>query len=262
MKKFVLILISLLLVLVSCTESNPSGSISDDKINLDDVREQINYANTDLVKGLIHVKTTSYNTGILGNITTYSSKGGTGVIFYEDEFFYYYITNNHVTYIEDGFNHVSYEGYDCYCEKYESTLLFNDANYDLSILKMKKGTKSLHVFKRAQTNPSPEDIIISMGHPNNVINVVTIGYIENYQGLTIVDGDPVLSNVTFPIIKHNAPTDSGSSGGALINLNYELVGINYACLEKDDKFIASYSVPIEKVNEFLNNTIFKVNTNE
>ena len=262
MKKcYILILAFILLLFVSCTSQTNTPEISND-VTLDSVTEQINYANTELIKGLIHIKTTSYNHNIIGQITNFSVKTGSGVIFHEDELYYYYLSNNHVIYKEDGFTNVGYEGVDCYGSNYKSTLLFNDPEYDLSILRIKKINNKLHVFPLSNEPLESGDILLSMGHPNNIINVVTIGKFSEYRNVVIPDSNKLISDVKFPVLCHTCPTDGGNSGGALINLNYELVGINYANLKNNDDFVFSFSIPIEKVKEFLNKTIFKDTNNE
>ena len=54
------------------------------------------------------------------------------------------------------------------------------------------------------------------------------------------------------MILHTAPLEHGSSGGALLNYDLELVGVNYAIANiKETESKYSLAIPIEKVSEFL-----------
>ena len=61
-----------------------------------------------------------------------------------------------------------------------------------------------------------------------------------------------MSNVKFEVYRHDAPINSGSSGGAILDYNYNIIGINYASsTDANGKFLNAFAVPIEKVKEFL-----------
>ena len=64
-------------------------------------------------------------------------------------------------------------------------------------------------------------------------------------------GDDV-SKVEFELIWHTAYANHGSSGGALINVSLDLVGINFAVATNENgEYLYCVSVPSVKIAEFL-----------
>ena len=64
-------------------------------------------------------------------------------------------------------------------------------------------------------------------------------------------------NVTFTVLEHNAETNGGSSGGAILNIDLELIGIHYAgSRDSSGNFVRGYAIPIDKIHEFLNKYIW------
>ncbi len=106
----------------------------------------------------------------------------------------------------------------------------------------------------ADTDPKRNEDVISLGSPKGQSNAMTFGYVSEYRQITLTDTPERESCVTFPVISHEAKTNSGSSGGPLLNTEPELVGVNYAGTVSDDyEFHHAYAIPIEKVKEFLAN---------
>lgn len=200
---------------------------------------------------------------------------GSGIIFYKEtklslfktDETYYVLTNNHVIY--GGINNTSSEAYsviDCYGNKFTANLLARSANYDLAVLSfVPDNNKTYSVLPLANENPNANDTIVSIGAPLGYLNSVTIGKIEGYKTLDIEGESAKESNVTFEVIMHNSPINSGSSGGAVLNGKYEIVGINYACSRNTEtgEFTTAYAVPVLKVKEFLENKGFEfLNNND
>ena len=61
------------------------------------------------------------------------------LFFTQDDSHFYILTNHHVTYSENA-ERTTYAVYDYQGNKYLATLVVSDASYDLSILKISKGT--------------------------------------------------------------------------------------------------------------------------
>ena len=81
------------------------------------------------------------------------------------------------------------------------------------------------------------------------------GYYKNTQKFTPAEETTLISNVTFNVIVHSAYINSGSSGGALVDENLKLVGINFASasIESTSKYLYTYAIPASKAKEFINN---------
>jgi len=77
-----------------------------------------------------------------------------------------------------------------------------------------------------------------------------------YKKVTLYNTPSYMSDVKFDVLAHNAPIDNGSSGGALLNINLKIAGINYAASKANDEFITGYTIPAVKIHEYLNNYVF------
>lgn len=222
-----------------------------DKLNdeIQNYYELINEISTEHIKAnVLVISNQRYFDETKKNYTKFGSYQGSGVIFDEDEENYYILTNFHVTQQHKEFNDINYNISDYQGNSYGAALIYTNNEYDLSILKIKKQTdKELLVLEFEEKNPNPKETVIAIGHPNGQANAITIGVVTNYQPILVGRKDNV--KVRFKVIKHTAPINSGSSGGVLMNTNLKIVGINFAKNGfADDE---SYSIPVEKVKEFL-----------
>ena len=124
---------------------------------------------------------------------------------------------------------------------YEAQLKYIDDDTDLAVVKIKK--IGLPVVKFANS----EDIVvgkqvIAIGTPItfSLRNSATVGHIS---GLNRSVGDPYRLIQTDPAITH------GNSGGALINMNGELVGITASGYSGTN---TNFAVPVDTVKYVLN----------
>jgi serine protease Do len=121
-------------------------------------------------------------------------------------------------------------------EELEATLVGTDALADIAVIK-------LNLADRAKDKPLPVasfgnsdtlrvgDRVLAMGCPMALSQSVTLGIVSNikmtmprfFSSFTL-DGEDVGSLVTW--IGHDAPIYPGNSGGPLVNLKGEIVGIN------------------------------------
>ena len=80
-------------------------------------------------------------------------------------------------------------------------------------------------MKFASDNHVRNDLVFAIGNPHGQINSVGIGNVLGYSKVNL--SKPVASsNVKYDVINHDAYMLSGNSGGMLVNLAYEVVGIN------------------------------------
>ena len=164
-------------------------------------------------------------------------KHGSAVIFDEDQDNYYLLTNHHV--IDEA---KSISAVDYYNNSYEASLieLSGQSIYDLAILKIQKKIE-LSVLE-ISTNYQINDSIRSIGFPNSIFGI-TYGEVLMKE---VIDHE-----VSFPVIHHSAFIDHGSSGGALVDQNLKIIGINFAVKIENKTYIESYAIPAEKILEYL-----------
>ena len=101
-----------------------------------------------------------------------------------------------------------------------------DAETDLALLKVNLGTlPAIRFGSSGQLRIG--DVVLAIGNPYGLTKSVT-------QGIVSATGRGLLNLATFEnFIQTDAAINAGNSGGALINVNGELVGINTAVLAQD-----------------------------
>ena len=181
----------------------------------------------------------------------YTSQGS-GVIFAKKGQFYYCLTNAHVLETVEGAQTVSYSVIDCYGKEYIATHVASDVSRDLAVLRF-IAAEELCVAEIAKFDPIVGENIAVLSNSNHLINSVTYGKVKKYDKVEITDENGKDdTRVKFPVICHDAPMWSGASGSALLNMNMELVGINYASYTTaDGAFVYGCAVGISHVREFL-----------
>jgi Do/DeqQ family serine protease len=136
---------------------------------------------------------------------------GSGVIVTEDG---YVLTNNHVV---DGADKIRVDLTDG--RSFEARIVGRDQPTDLAVLKIpaaRLATVPLGDSDAARVG----DVVLAIGNPLGVGQTVTMG-IVSAKGRATGGGD------TFEdFIQTDAPINQGNSGGALVNLRGELIGIN------------------------------------
>jgi Do/DeqQ family serine protease len=137
---------------------------------------------------------------------------GSGVVTTSDG---YILTNNHVI---DGADVVRVELTDK--RTFSAKVIGADPASDLALLKVDaKNLTTLPLGDSAKANVG--DVVLAIGNPLNVGQTVTMGIISA-KGRATGLGDGSYED----FIQTDAPINQGNSGGALINTNGELVGIN------------------------------------
>ncbi|MBX2922061.1 MAG: trypsin-like peptidase domain-containing protein [Chitinophagaceae bacterium] len=158
---------------------------------------------------------------------------GSGVIISSDG---YVVTNNHVV---DGATDITVTLNDR--KNYKAKVIGTDANTDLALIKI--DAKNLPLMAVGNS----DDVklgqwVLAIGYPLNLDVTVTQGIISaksrnigiNRQGKAPVEA----------FIQTDAAVNPGSSGGALVNTNGELVGINAAIASPTGSYAGyAYSIP-------------------
>lgn len=140
-----------------------------------------------------------------------STRLGSGVIMDSDG---YILTNFHVVQNADLILVLLQSG-----QRFAAELIGYDTYTDLAVLKV--DTSNLHVIpQRANLQSLAGDVVLAIGNPLNLGQTVT-------QGVISATGRSGLSVINYlELLQMDAAINDGNSGGALINTNGELVGIN------------------------------------
>ena len=116
-----------------------------------------------------------------------------------------------------------------------------DAETDLALLKVDLGTLPAIRFG-SSGHLRIGDVVLAIGNPYGLTKSVT-------QGIVSATGRGLLNLATFEnFIQTDAAINAGNSGGALINVNGELVGINTAVLVQDPGTEGiGFAIPVDMV---------------
>ena len=144
---------------------------------------------------------------------------GSGVIVREDGVI---VTNNHVVEGADSFRVVLSDR-----REYPAELVLNDERTDLAVLKIDTSGDKLPVLNFADTREAQVgDLVMAIGNPFGVGQTVTSGIIS-----ATARTDVGISDYSF-FIQTDAAVNPGNSGGALVNMRGQLVGVNTAIFSR------------------------------
>jgi Do/DeqQ family serine protease len=155
---------------------------------------------------------------------------GSGVIVTTDG---YVLTNNHVI---DGADEVSIDLTDG--RTLPAKVVGTDKLSDLALLKVTGG--GLHSVTLGDSEAvKVGDVVLAVGNPLNVGQTVTMGIISA-KGRSTGVGDGGYED----FLQTDAPINHGNSGGALVNMKGELIGINSQILSNSDGNIGiGFAIP-------------------
>lgn len=170
---------------------------------------------------------------------------GSGFIFLEDDDFYYALTNYHV--VDGEGDSITFEVKAFEDEgNFTAELVAFDMTFDLAVLKFAKENRTdIHVFdvtSRMFTKFNVGELVLAVGNPLSLENNVTFGEFKAME---------TISNAEFKVIYHDAPIHEGSSGGALVDIDGNLMGINTWGLTTSDEY--SFAIPNYIIYMFLIN---------
>jgi len=176
---------------------------------------------------------------MFGSPASYTQKVlpvGSGVIISSDG---YIVTNNHVIEQTDYIEVVLNDG-----NSYPAKLIGTDLQTDIALLKIE--AKDLPFIPMGNS----DDIelgqwVLAIGNPFNLTSTVTAGIISAKARRMGMNNRSVDS-----FIQTDAAVNPGNSGGALINIKGELIGINTLIYSGTGSFIGySFAVPVNLVKK-------------
>lgn len=169
-----------------------------------------------------------------------SSSSGSGVVISSDG---YIVTNNHV--IEDS-DHISVTLNNKL--EYEAELIGTDPSTDLALLKIKASNLN-HIEFGNSDSLRVGEWVLAVGNPFNLESTVTAGIVSaKGRSIDILEGQDRIES----FIQTDAAVNPGNSGGALVNTNGELIGINTAIITRSGRYEGySFAVPVNLVRKVI-----------
>ncbi len=166
---------------------------------------------------------------------------GSGVIISNDG---YIVTNNHVIDDADDIEIVLNDN-----TEYKAKLIGTDVNTDIALLKIDAEDLPCLTFGNSDALKLGE-WVLAVGNPFNLTSTVTAGIVSaKARNIGINSGDMRIE----AFIQTDAAVNPGNSGGALVNMNNELVGINTAIASQTGSYTGySFAVPSSIVQKVVN----------
>jgi Do/DeqQ family serine protease len=179
----------------------------------------------------------------------YGSGSGSGVIVSSEG---YIVTNNHV--IEDA-SEIEVIMNDN--SKYTAKLVGSDPSTDIAVLKIEgEGFQPIRLGNSDDLRVG--EWVLAVGNPFNLTSTVTAGIVSakarNINLLSDRTGGSAVPIESF--IQTDAAVNPGNSGGALVNTQGELVGINTAIASQTGSYAGySFAVPVNLVQKVMRDLI-------
>ena len=168
---------------------------------------------------------------------------GSGVIISDDG---YIVTNNHVV---EGADKIQVHLNDK--RKFEATVIGRDPSTDIALIKVTGEQLPVLAFANSD-DVKVGQWALAVGNPMNLTSTVTAGIVSALaRNINILQYDPTRD--VFPIesfIQTDAAVNPGNSGGALVNTNGDLIGINSAIASTTGSYTGySFAVPSNIVSK-------------
>lgn len=202
------------------------------------------------VAGVVHIRT-GYGPGVfsLNPLQHYDRpvhSSGSGVIISDDG---YIVTNNHV--IEDATNIEVVMNNN---QRYYAKLVGADASTDLALLKIKANNLPFVPYGDSD-KVQPGEWVLAIGNPFDLNSTVTAGIVSaKARNIGILQEKTGLSVEAF--IQTDAAVNPGNSGGALVNLAGELIGVNTAIATSTGSYQGySFAIPVSLVKKVMDDLL-------
>jgi serine protease Do len=168
----------------------------------------------------------------------YAREGtGSGVILYDDGTI---VTNNHVVEFADEIEVTLHDN-----RKFMAKLIGNDAETDVAVLKIEaNGLKPIKLGNSDEVKVG--EWVVAVGNPFNLTSTVTSGIVSARGRRLGLNQRNTRAIESF--IQTDAAVNPGNSGGALVDVEGKLIGINTAIASPTGQFAGyAFAIPINMV---------------
>lgn len=247
----------------SINQSINTGIINNDFVSLSNYSDTSVYAASKILPSIVGISVT-YNVtstnpfySMFGGgktSTSEASASGSGIIISEDG---YIVTNNHVvssssesTYYdisEATSLKVTLYGDDT---QYDATIVGKDSQTDLAVLKIEKTNLTKAEFADSDTVKVGE-FAMAVGNPLDLGTTITCGVVSAINR-DVKDSE---GSSTYTCIQTDAAINSGNSGGALVNSQGQVIGINTLKVSSTGVEGIGFAIPINSTTEIINQLI-------
>lgn len=239
--------------------STPSGTTTN-LISLSNYSNTAVFAANKILPSIVGIQVTYTTTsnsmfGFGMPTTSEATATGSGIIISEDG---YIVTNNHV--IDTSSSSSSYSYYDISDatsvkiklhgsdELYDAEIVGQDSQTDLAVLKIDKTGLTAAEFADSD-KATVGEFAMAVGSPLGLDTTVTTGIISAVNREVEADG------TTYVCIQTDAAINSGNSGGALVNGDGKVIGINTLKLSGSGVEGIGFAIPINSTTDIIDDLI-------
>ena len=242
------------------TSYEDAGIINPNLVSLSNYSDTAVYASSKILPSIVGISitydvTTSNYFSMFGfgggNSTTQATASGSGIIISEDG---YIVTNNHV---------VSSESQSTYYEiseaksikiklfndetQYDATIVGKDSQTDLAVLKIEKSGLTAAEFADSDSVKVGE-FAMAVGNPLDLGTTITCGVVSAINR-KVEDSE---KTTAYTCIQTDAAINSGNSGGALVNSQGQVIGINTLKVSSTGVEGIGFAIPINSTTDVIN----------
>lgn len=243
----------------SVNEAANAGTV--DFVSLTQYSDTAVYAANKILPSIVGIEVTytvksnmsSYYYSLFGNIpsnqdsTSTATASGSGIVISEDG---YILTNNHV--VSSASESTYYEISDATSVKvkfygddneYDATIVGKDSQTDLAVLKVDKTGLTAAEFADSD-GVKVGEFSMAVGNPLNLGTTITCGVVSAIN--REVNDD---EGNSFTCIQTDAAINSGNSGGALVNSQGQVIGVNTMKVSSTGVEGIGFAIPINSTKE-------------
>ena len=239
----------------SSSGSQSSGYV--DQVSLSNYSDTAVYAANKILPSIVGIQIeyniTSMFSMFGGSQTSTASATGSGIIISDDG---YILTNNHVVSSSEA------EAYYQVSEatkitvslfnddkQYEAKIVGTDAETDLAVIKIDATGLTKAEFADSDSIKVGE-FAMAVGSPLGLQSTITCGVVSAVnREVTDTDGK------TYTLIQTDAAINAGNSGGALVNSEGKVIGVNTLKLTGDDVEGMGFAIPINSTTDITSQLI-------
>ena len=239
----------------SSSGSQSSGYV--DQVSLSNYSDTAVYAANKILPSIVGIQieynVTSMFSMFGGSQTSTASATGSGIIISDDG---YILTNNHVVSSSEA------EAYYQVSEAtkitvtlfnddtpYEATIVGTDEETDLAVIKIDATGLTQAEFADSDSIKVGE-FAMAVGSPLGLQSTITCGVVSAVnREVTDTDGK------TYTLIQTDAAINAGNSGGALVNSEGKVIGVNTLKLTGDDVEGMGFAIPINSTTDITSQLI-------
>lgn len=235
------------------TSSNTTNTGTVNYVSLQNYSDTATNVASKVLPSIVGIRVESTVSSIFSRQPSTSSAEGSGIIISEDG---YILTNNHIVDNSDSNSYYSvseaskvtvYLYNDA--TAYEAEIIGTDSQTDLAVIKINKTGLTKAEFGDSDSVKVGE-FAMAIGNPLGLQSTVTSGIISAVNR-DVTDS----SGKTFTLIQTDAAINAGNSGGALVNSEGKVIGINTLKLQGTGIEGMGFAIPINSTVDIYNQLI-------